>query len=358
VNIPAKLFLIALFASAVCANGATKVTFDDHCLCRIDGRRFFPIGVWVYGIDANVLADLHEHRFNTVVGNGIKPADVPAIERHGLMMIPVASDDFVKAAKDSSALLAWYLNDEPEEHNTPPEQVKKDYDALKAKDGDHPIGLTHDTLHGPRLYNGSCDFTMTDVYPVTANRDWPLSAVGQNTANTREVHGPGWPNFTFVQTFGGPDSDGGKWAQPLPHEVRFMVFDALVHRASGILYFSYWPRGLLTWASISDLNRDLDHRVPWLIGDGEEVLSSSSNPAVELRARKVGASFMVIALNTSKSPQDATVKIESLGDATPRRMSDGEPAAFSKGSRPESFAAYEEKVYLLGPVPPPPTVKH
>src|SRR2546430_6864602 len=32
------------------------------------------------------------------------------------------------------------------------------------------------------------------------------------------------------------------WAVPLPHEVRFMAYQALVHRATGILYFSYWPR--------------------------------------------------------------------------------------------------------------------
>src|SRR4051794_35331458 len=119
----ARIFVLVLLAvHATTAGAATKVTFDDQGLARVDGKRFFPIGVWVYNIDPAVLADLHEHRFNTVVGNGIKPADVPAIEQHGLMLIPPRTDDFVKAAKNSPALLAWYLNDEPEEHNIPPEQ--------------------------------------------------------------------------------------------------------------------------------------------------------------------------------------------------------------------------------------------
>jgi hypothetical protein len=353
-SVTAKIFVLASLALSISAPGATRIAFDEQGLCRVDGRRFFTIGVWVYNIDPAVLADLHEHRFNTVVGNGIKPADVPAIEQHGLMLIPPGSDEFIKAAKTSPALLAWYLNDEPEEHNIPPEQVKKEYDALKRKDADHPIGLTHCQLIAPAKFKDACDFTMTDVYPVTANRDWPLAAVGQYTDEPRRVHGPAWGNFTFVQTFGGPDTDGGKWAQPLPHEVRFMVFNALVHRASGILYFSYWPRGPLTWSSITDLNRDVDRIVPWLIGDGEDITAGSTNTAVEIRARKVGASFVVIALNTSKSRQEATLKVESLQDASPRRLGDGEPATFAKGSRPESFAAYEEKVYLLGPVPPPP----
>src|SRR4029078_5710465 len=133
----------------------------------------------------------------------------------------------------------------------------------------------------------ACDFTMTDVYPVTANRDWPLSAVGQYTANTRAVHGPHLPDFTFIQTFGGADSDGGKWAQPLPHEVRFMAFSALVHRANGILYFSYWPRAAATWSAIATLNRDIERLAPWLVAPGEEMAASAAHPAIEIRAKKI-----------------------------------------------------------------------
>src|SRR5438552_1140998 len=212
-SFPAKVATVILLSLASLARGSgNKVTFDDQGFCRIDGKRFFPIGVWVYNVNADVLADLHEHRFNTIVGNGVKPADIAAIEKHGLMIIPPGSDEFIKAAKNSSSLLAWYLDDEPEEHNTPPEQVKKMYDALRAKDADHPIGLTHCQLIAPAKFKDACDFTMTDVYPVTANRDWPLSAVGQYTDEPRRVHGKNWTNFTFIQTFGGPESDGGKLA--------------------------------------------------------------------------------------------------------------------------------------------------
>src|SRR5262249_20798754 len=101
----AAVALVLLLGSLVRGAAAAEVTFDDQGLCRVDGRRFFPIGVWVYGIDPAVLADLHEHRFNTVVGNGLKPADVPAIEQHGLMMIPMSGDEFLKAAKTSPSLL-------------------------------------------------------------------------------------------------------------------------------------------------------------------------------------------------------------------------------------------------------------
>src|SRR4051794_25446990 len=342
----ASCIFFALALSITTSAHAAKVDFDSQGFLRVRGKPFFPIGCWVYNMDQSILADLHEHHFNTVVNFGFKPQDIKLFEAHGLMAIPPATDEFLKL-KDSPAVLAWYLEDEPEEHNVAPQDLKKRYETMKAKDKDHPIGVTHDTLHGPAVYKDCSDFTMSDVYPVTADRQWPMNAVGMYTERPREVHGKNWTNLTFVQTFGGPDSDGGKWAQPLPHEVRFMAFDALVHRASGILYFSYWPRGPLTWESITRLNADIVRLVPWLIGEGAEQPASSSNPAVEIRARKVGDSWMIIALNTAKSAQQTTLNVDGVGNATMRRLSDGEPTTWKNGERAESFASYEEKVFLL-----------
>ena len=78
--------------------------------------------------------------------------------------------------------------------------------------------------------------------PLNANRDWPQNAVGRYTAGPPEGARAGAADFMFVETFGGPDTDFGKWAQPLPHGVWFMAFNALVHRANGILNFPYRPR--------------------------------------------------------------------------------------------------------------------
>src|SRR3954451_19608032 len=86
------------------ATAGTKVDFAADGTCRVDGKPFFPIGVWPYSLDPAVMADLHEHRFNTVVGSLFKPSDLPLIEKHGMMCVPMGSDDWVKAAKDSKSL--------------------------------------------------------------------------------------------------------------------------------------------------------------------------------------------------------------------------------------------------------------
>src|SRR4051812_49155343 len=80
---------------------AHKVDFGPDGTFRVGGKPFFPIGVWVYGLNAEVMADLHEHRFNTIVGNSVAPKDLPMLERHGMMCVPMGTDEWVKAAVNS-----------------------------------------------------------------------------------------------------------------------------------------------------------------------------------------------------------------------------------------------------------------
>ena len=345
--------VLVLALSAERAQGRTRVTFRADGTCLVNGEPFFPIGCWVYGLNPDVMADLREHRVNTIVGVGFEPSDLPLIERGGMMCVPRGSDAWLNAAKGSDSLLAWYLLDEPEEHGVKPEDALAQYRALKAKDADHPIGITHDMLIGPERYKGASDFTMTDVYPVTAKRDWPLTAVGRYTANPRSVNGAGWPNFTFIQTFGGPDTDHGKWAQPLPHEVRFMAFNALVHRANGILYFSYWPRAPITWASVAELNRDIDRLVPWLLAEGEERSARANVEGVEVRAKRVGStSWMIIVTNGSMKPCAARIEVEGLANALLRMPFEaGRTLHAQGGGWTERLAAHDVKVYLAGDEP-------
>jgi hypothetical protein len=165
------------------------------------------------------------------------------------------------------------------------------------------------------------------------------------------VHGEGWPTFTIVQTFGGPDTDGGIWSQPLPHEVRFMAFNALVHRANGICYFSYWPRAPHTWAAVTTINRDIRRIVPWLVNPGEEVKAEVDNAAVEVRARKVGDGWIVIATNTEPKPATVALKVEGLGDASLALPYENRVARTKGGTWRENFDAHEAKVYLVGDEP-------
>jgi hypothetical protein len=327
---------------------ASTVAFSPEGNFLVNGKPFFPIGIWIYDLNPDVLADLREHHFNTVVGL-LKPAHVKPIEEHELMMIPPASDDFLAVAASSPSLLGWYLEDEPEEHNVDPAVLKKKFDATKKREPTHPIGVTHNQLIGPEKYKESGDFTMTDLYPVTAKRDWPLGAVGRYAAEPKRVHGDGWPVLFFVQTFGGPETDGGLWAQPLPHEVRFMVFDALVSRVNGIFYFSYWPRAANTWAEVAKINAQLRRLTPWLVGNGQEVATKASAEPVRVRARRAGDSWMVIVVNSSPKELEVKLSVEGLPDGKLRMPFDApREVRVKSGAWAERLEGHEVKVYLAG----------
>src|SRR3954467_4329003 len=235
------IFLLNLFCCTQVLAAGSPVTFNEEGIALVDGKPFFPIGVFTYSMDPTVLAELREVHANTVL-NGFQPNQLDLLPQHGLMAVCFTSDDWIKAAANHPATLAWYLTDEPENRGVTPESEKKRYDELKKRDPNHPIGQDHTAFEALTKFKDACDFTMTDIYPVSKNRDQNMMGVSIMMDEARRVHGRGWPHWTYIQTFGGPETDNGVWAVPLPHEVRFMAYQALVHRATGILYFSYWPR--------------------------------------------------------------------------------------------------------------------
>ena len=167
--------------------------------------------------------------------------------------------------------------------------------------------MCHFLFEAFEKYKDGCDYVMSDNYPVTANRDVPLKNVGIHIAEAHRVHGENFPVWAFIQIFGGPDTDGGKWAQPEPDEVRCMTFIALQQRATAINYFSYWPRAPKTWSSLEKLNADLIGLAPYLIADGEEVPVKSDDEAIWARARKFKGGSLIFAVNTERKAVNAKI---------------------------------------------------
>src|SRR5947209_1199375 len=69
----------------------TKVTFRADGIALINGKPFFPIGIWVYEMNTNVMGDLHELRFNTVIGGGFEPDKLDYIYDNGMMAVPMST---------------------------------------------------------------------------------------------------------------------------------------------------------------------------------------------------------------------------------------------------------------------------
>jgi hypothetical protein len=348
----AALFALVASSPATLAAPGTRVTFTDEGIALVDGKPFFPIGVFIYNLDPTVLAELREVHCNTVL-HGFNPDQLNVLHDHGFMAVCETSEPWIKAAKDRPALLAWYLTDEPENRGVTPEGEHKRYADLKKLDPNHPVGLCHTSFEALTKFKDACDVTMTDIYPITKNRDMNIMGVSIMMDEARRIHGQGWPQWTYIQTFGGPETDGGVWAVPLPHELRFMAYQALVHRATGILYFSYWPQQPRTWQSLATLNKEVQSLVPRLVARGHDSMAKADDPNVQVRVRTTAnnKSGLVITINTTPKFSQTTLHLTPAASKLTAPFENRTVEPSTKGELTERFSPYGVHVYTWGSEP-------
>ena len=106
------LSVASVFAAPPPTTQPAKVAFDPDGILTVNQKRFFPIGIYLYELTPTVMAELHEHRFNTVIGNGFSADQFDFLHQHGMMAVPFSTPENIAKVKDHPALLAWYLVDE------------------------------------------------------------------------------------------------------------------------------------------------------------------------------------------------------------------------------------------------------
>lgn len=331
---------------------SSQVSFNEEGLALVDGKPFFPIGVFTYEINPAVLDELHKVRCNTVL-HGFRPDQLGLLHEHRLMAVAESSDEWVAGAVNQPSLLAWYLTDEPENRGLTREAEIANYRALKSKDSKHPIGLCHTSFEALTTFKDACDFTMTDIYPITPKRDKNILGVSIMMDEARRIHRANWPKWTCIQTFGGPEADNGIWAVPTPREVRLMTYLALVHRATGILYFSYWPQATETWRSLVPLNAEVDALVPRLVADGNEEAMYADDASVQGRVRvgKSGSWGVMIAVNTTPKELATTIRSGSLPAEVSATFENRQATVSADHALVEQFGPYGVHVYTWGAPP-------
>jgi hypothetical protein len=148
----------------------SKVAFDAAGITLINGKPFFPIGMFNYAPETAALADIHKQGFNTLVATTEhhKPEHLALISSYGLRVICPPTDAWLEPAKKDPAMLAWYLADEPEGHGQTPAALREKYLELKKNDPNHPITLDHFLLDSLAPYKDDADVTMTSYYPLLA----------------------------------------------------------------------------------------------------------------------------------------------------------------------------------------------
>ena len=231
--------------------GAIRKLYDP-------ARSFFPIAIYHaltgthHGVEYD-LRTLSAAGFNTVHfwERQVPEAFMAEARDAGLqVVVHWPKPTSVKVLSGNAAVLAWYLDEEPSFLYPPDEtdqrlaSFRRGREAIRQIDQTKPVFI----LDGPPIgsnrprwdrWNRAGDITSHFNYPVTVERQreyGPVERVAETTAIARNLVGGDRPVWIVLQAFGG---EARGWRMPKPATLRAMAYAAVVHGATGLIYFAY-----------------------------------------------------------------------------------------------------------------------
>ena len=239
--------------------GTSPVVLRDDGVALVEGRPFFPIGIYnvkrhtANGFDFDrAFAELGRAGFN--FANSYRESRDPGFaagaKRHGFRLFEDAkrvSGDLLDRCRHDPTYIAWYVGDDTAEYNTP-QMIRDRDDNLRAVDGTR-LTCQADWTESPLVkdryapFVGLTDVFMPELYPVHGDHD-SSNCVARvvrememaRRHNERDAGGRTCTIWPVIQNFKGWTA----WKRyPTADEVSAMSFAALAHGAKGILWYTY-----------------------------------------------------------------------------------------------------------------------
>jgi len=393
----------------------TNVTIDSNHIAHIDGKPFFLIGArhMPEGGTPELLRDAGFNAYRTLAfghENG-EPEEVPRdlkgiyfwsyiYNRADFTRSPDHERELrerVSQLKDHPALLCYENLNEPtllyksDRFKAEPEDLAVGTALLRELDPNHPIWLAHsctNTVETLRRFNRCLDIVGANPYPIHVPGmrqhigvrpdgkmldcpDQSVHAVGKYTEKMMKVAGDKLPVWMLVQALAnenwyspvhtpemsGQGIDESKILYPTYLEMRFMVFDAIVHGATGVaLAMARTPAGGDIWRDITRLVGELaamhDALCAPPVSEPVEIsytdLGFTVWDGVRLLARRLGERVYVFAVNTQFDPAEVTVRMKSLQGAKCVIVVDEDrEVSVENGSISDRFEPYVAHVYCI-----------
>ena len=377
------------------------VYYEHDGMLVINGKRTFIIGSYHHpktslhfyelakqgynytrvGADQASLDSAHaNHLMTWIVTGSIQPGNEGA-DRERIAQL-------VNRFNKHPAMLCWEMEDEPAftwnsaDPRVKPEPLIETYQLIKQEDPDHLVITNHgpvnlvSTLAG---YNRSTDIVACDVYPVIPQGIRPtfalypdglhgdllnpyISQVGEYTDKMKRVVENSRPVFMVLQAFAWEmlkkeeERDTTMIRYPSYKESRFMAYNAIVHGATGILYWgsNYTPQPS---PFMDDLNR-----VTMELSEFQDILSAetitmnikkqyhelmySVDTGIEIMIKDVDGKRFMLTVNSDKNP----VKVSLAGlDKYDKAnvLSEDRTLSIEKGKLTDYFEPFDVHIYEL-----------
>lgn len=307
-----------------------KVYFDAHHRLIVDGKPFFPLGM--YGCGRNPAeTDIYTNSaLNcTFVGS---PKGMKRASDRGLKVLFSASSlaqkdekavkQLVEKIGSQDALLMWCTNDE-----LPPGFVNQQvvlYNRLRKHDPDHPVYTVLDKHFHVHCFMPSLDCIMMDPYPIGNSKRGTISMCTEWPVKAREALYGMRPVMQVPQAFDWQwhrrqyNVTSPEFHFPTREEFRSMIWQPIALGVKGLVWFSFdWMIRESTpeefkerWGYICEAIAEVARLSPVFLSVEPAPQVKSSNRDVTVRTWVHGGYVWLAVVNTTAKPQTADVSVD------------------------------------------------
>jgi len=315
-----------------------RVYIDGQGFTVVDGKRFFPMGLYLGQPTEEDLERISKGGFNTVLSYSWNPKNpnpeeyMDLAEKHHLKVVYSLKDLYpqldgtrteafnwargiIKRVHDKPALLAWYTNDEfaPSIGWLP--KLKEMYNLVKQEDPyQHPAFQAQNKYASLPYEFDITDILAMDLYPV----GWPGGDIklGITSAETRRtakfmrgVKGV----WTVPQIFDwAVYNEGTKQIVPTLDEMRNQSYQAIINGATGLVFYSYFD----LWSMDNSRKADkatFDKRWPIVVAMAKEM--NAITPIV-LQGKRIDLNLPENPQTTIGELQDGNQQLFQMADSS------------------------------------------
>ncbi len=368
-----KVIASQIIPITIAAPAATEVSFDDKRVCYVNGKPFFPIGLYhvspaaINAINTKsrakglpeldlfaVIKQVRDLGFNTIHHTWGMPDKkyLDWTQSLGMWVVPevaAPTKEQVALANQYKNILMWYGSDEPAGETL--NFIKRARINTAQLDPNRPVSAA---VNSPDLYKaalGGFDFVMMDPYLI---RNAPLAGISDCIKKGLDAGNGLKPVWLVPQAF---TCDSG-WEEPTPEEIKCQAYIGLVNGATGLIWYAFWTpenwgdspigRGYWVlsdtklWDAFKSLNAEVSKLAPIVLTGKNLGPVKCSSPDVQTCLWKYKGKSYLMAVNTLYTPVNCT--IQGYGKQA-EVMFENIKVVTKKGILNESFKPLEVHVY-------------
>lgn len=358
---------------------APRTTFDSRGRFLVEGRPFFPLGIYFSSVAEKELKVYAQSKFNCLMAYGSPTREqMDLAQRYGLKVIYSIKDWYagsaycpkqirsaadeekavrerVRAMRDHPALLAWYLNDELPQSFLP--QLEAHQRWVADEDPDHPTWAVLYQYREVASYRRTFDVIGTDPYPIGRK---PASMAAEWTAETARQVRRARPLWQVPQLHNWANYEKHLPAAKQAHtpsydEVRSMAWQCIAEGATGLVFYSWYDVRRnpdvpfdVQWSGLQKMAAEIDRFAPILLSaePAPAVTAEPGAPAwLHWIARRLGDRLYLFAVNEGDGAGQIALRLPP-GTRSVRRLGEAPRAApLSAGRLEDKLEKLEVGVY-------------